>query len=175
MHRAAPNIYEGELIEITESLIPDLNYVARSSGYVAMYIANGHGIWEAALSNAVSAGDHILVLATGRFAHGWAEMARKMGVSVDILDFGKNKAADVQLLHEKLNSEPKSKYKVILMTHVDTSTSVKNDIKNLRKKLTEIECPSLLAVDCIASLALLALSACFDCFALCLIIWGPRA
>jgi len=30
MHRAAPNIYEGELIEITESLIPDLNYVAQS-------------------------------------------------------------------------------------------------------------------------------------------------
>ncbi len=97
MHRASPNIYEGELIEITESLIPDLNYVARSSGDVAIYIANGHGIWEAALSNTVSAGDHILVLATGRFAHGWAEMARKMGVSVDILDFGKNRAVDVQV------------------------------------------------------------------------------
>ena len=39
MHRAAPNIYEGELIEITESLIPDLNYVARSSGHIAIYIA----------------------------------------------------------------------------------------------------------------------------------------
>ena len=153
MHRAAPNIYEGELIEITESLIPDLNYVARSSGYVAMYIANGHGIWEAALSNAVSAGDHILVLATGRFAHGWAEMARKMGVSVDILDFGKNRAVDVQVLNEKLNSEPKSKYKAILMTHVDTATSVKNDIASVRKTLDEIECPALLAVDCIASLA----------------------
>ena len=25
MHRASPNIYEGELIEMTESLIPDLN------------------------------------------------------------------------------------------------------------------------------------------------------
>ena len=25
MHRAAPNIYEGELIQTTESLIPDLN------------------------------------------------------------------------------------------------------------------------------------------------------
>ena len=153
MHRAAPNIYEGELIEITESLIPDLNYVARSSGYVAMYIANGHGIWEAALSNAVSAGDHILVLATGRFAHGWAEMARKMGVSVDILDFGKNRAVDVQVLNEKLNYEPKSKYKAILMTHVDTSTSVKNDIASVRKILDEIDCPALLAVDCIASLA----------------------
>ena len=153
MHRASPNIYEGELIEITESLIPDLNYVARSSGNVAIYIANGHGIWEAALSNTVSAGDHILVLATGRFAHGWAEMARKMGVSVDILDFGKNRAVDIQVLNEKLNSEPKTKYKAILMTHVDTSTSVKNDVASVRKKLDEIDCPALLAVDCIASLA----------------------
>ena len=153
MHRSSPNIYEGELIEITESLIPDLNYVARSSGHVAIYIANGHGIWEAALSNMVSAGDHVLVLATGRFAHGWAEMATKMGVSVDILDFGKNRAVDVQMLDEKLNSEPKTKYKAILMTHVDTSTSIKNDIASVRKKLDEIECPALLAVDCIASLA----------------------
>ena len=153
MHRAAPNIYEGELIQITESLIPDLNYVARSSGYVAIYIANGHGIWEAALSNMVSTGDHILVLATGRFAHGWAEMARKMGVSVDLLDFGKNRTIDVQVLGEKLNSEPKTKYKAILMTHVDTSTSVKNDVAGIRKKLDEIGCTALLAVDCIASLA----------------------
>ena len=153
MHRASPNIYEGELIEITESLIPDLNYVARSSGHVAIYIANGHGIWEAALSNMVSAGDHVLVLATGKFAHGWAEMATKMGISVDILDFGKNRAVDIQMLYKKLNSEPKTKYKAILMTHVDTSTSIKNDIASVRKKLDEIECPALLAVDCIASLA----------------------
>ena len=153
MHRSAPNIYEGELIEITGSLIPDLNYVARSSGHVAVYIANGHGVWEAALSNMVSIGDHILVLATGRFAHGWAEMARKMGVEVDILDFGKDKALDIHILNEKLKSEPKTKYKAILMTHVDTSTSVKNDIASVRKKLDEIGCPALLAVDCIASLA----------------------
>ena len=153
MHRSSPNIYEGELIEITESLIPDLNYVARSSGHVAIYIANGHGIWEAALSNMVSAGDHILVLATGQFAHGWAEMATKMGVSVDIIDFGKNKPVDTEVLAEKLNSQPKTKYKAILMTHVDTSTSIKNDIAIVRKKLDEIECPALLAVDCIASLA----------------------
>ena len=153
MHRAAPNIYEGELIEITESLIPDLNYVARSSGHIAIYIANGHGIWEAALSNIVSADDHILVIATGRFAHGWAEMARRMGVKVDIVDFGKSRALDIEVLAKKLNSESKNKYKAILMTHVDTSTSVKNDVASVRKKLDEIDCPALLAVDCIASLA----------------------
>ncbi len=84
MHRSAPNIYEGELIEITKSLIPDLNYVARSSGNVAIYIANGHGIWEAALSNIATANDHILVVATGRFAHGWAEMYRSFGQKTKI-------------------------------------------------------------------------------------------
>jgi len=153
MHRSAPNIYEGELIEITKSLIPDLNYVARSSGNVAIYIANGHGIWEAALSNIATANDHILVVATGRFAHGWAEMARKLGIKVDVVDFGKNRALDIEVLAKKLKSEPKTKYKAILMTHVDTSTSVKNDILNVRKKLDEINCSALLAVDCIASLA----------------------
>ena len=153
MHRAAPNIYEGELIEITETLIPDLNYVARSSGNVAIYIANGHGIWEAALSNIATANDHILVVATGRFAHGWAEMARKLGIKVDVVDFGKNRALDIEVLAKKLKSEPKTKYKAILMTHVDTSTSVKNDILNVRKELDEINCSALLAVDCIASLA----------------------
>ena len=153
MHRSAPNIYEGELIEITKSLIPDLNYVARSSGNVAIYIANGHGIWEAALSNIATANDHILVVATGRFAHGWAEMARKLGIKVDVVDFGKNRALDIEVLAKKLKSEPKTKYKAILMTHVDTSTSVKNDILDVRKKLDEINCSALLAVDCIASLA----------------------
>ena len=153
MHRAAPNIYEGELIEITESLIPDLNYVAKSSGNVAIYIANGHGIWEAALSNIVTANDHILVAATGRFAHGWAEMARKLGVKVDVIDFGKHRALDIEVLAKKLKSEPKTKYKAILTTHVDTSTSIKNDIYKIRKKLDEIDCSALLAVDCIASLA----------------------
>ena len=78
MHRPSPNIYEGELVEMTESLIPDLKYVAQTNGYVAIYIANGHGAWEAALANTVEAGDEILVAATGRFAYGWAEMAGSM-------------------------------------------------------------------------------------------------
>ena len=56
MHRASPNIYEGELIEITESLYPDLLTVAQSSGQVAIYISNGHGAWEAALRNLFVAG-----------------------------------------------------------------------------------------------------------------------
>ena len=54
MHRAAPNIYEGELIAITETLIADLRRVARTEGKVAIYIGNGHAGWEAAIANILS-------------------------------------------------------------------------------------------------------------------------
>ncbi|MEM9754710.1 MAG: alanine--glyoxylate aminotransferase family protein, partial [Pseudomonadota bacterium] len=50
MHRPAPNIYGGgELEAMTHSIIADLKTVARTTGEVAMYIANGHGAWEAAV------------------------------------------------------------------------------------------------------------------------------
>ena len=75
MHSASPNIYEGELHELTDSLVPDLKSIAMTDSNVAIYIGNGHAAWEAALSNVLSRGDTVLVLATGRFCIGWGEMA----------------------------------------------------------------------------------------------------
>ena len=88
MHRAAPNIYEGALIEMTETVIADLRRVARTEGSVAIYIGNGHAGWEAAIANLLAPGDRALVLATGRFGLGWAATARQMGVEVEVMDFG---------------------------------------------------------------------------------------
>ena len=79
MHRASPNIYEGELHDLTDSLIPDLKAVAMTDQNVAIYIGNGHAAWEAALANTLTAGDTVLVLATGRFCIGWGEMAADIG------------------------------------------------------------------------------------------------
>ena len=86
MHRPAPNIYTGELVDLTHSLVPDLKAVARTRHHVAMYIANGHGVWEAALANTLSRGDKILILATGRFCLGWGEMAAAMHIDCEIID-----------------------------------------------------------------------------------------
>lgn len=79
MHRAAPNIYDPAVAELTASLIPDLRRVAGTAHDVAIYIANGHATWEAALSNIVGPGDLVLVLVTGRFGNGWADMAEGLG------------------------------------------------------------------------------------------------
>ena len=62
MNRSAPNIYEGEIIAITESILSDLANFAGTTGNVVLYVANGHGVWEAAIVNLFEKGDTINVL-----------------------------------------------------------------------------------------------------------------
>lgn len=151
MHRAAPNIYEGELMELTASIWPDLKAVARTKHNAAIYIGNGHAAWEAANTNVFRRGDTALVLATGRFGHGWAEHLRQLGVTVDLTDFGKSSPFDMARAEQALRAAPNAR--AILVTHVDTATGVRNDIAALRQLMNDLRHPALLMVDCIASLA----------------------
>jgi alanine-glyoxylate transaminase/serine-glyoxylate transaminase/serine-pyruvate transaminase len=154
MHRAAPNIYSGELVEMMPGLVRDLKSVARTvTGEVAIYIANGHGAWEAAVANVFSPGDRALVLATGRFALGWADIARRMGVEVEIIDFGKRAPVDLDRVAGALRAHTGHAYKAVMLVQVDTASSVKNDIRSLRDLLDSLDHPALLMVDCIACLA----------------------
>ncbi len=152
MHRPSPNIYDGELIDMMPALTADLRRVARTQHDVAIYIANGHGTWEAALSNVIAPGETVLAPASGRFTHGWAEMAEGIGAQVDLIDFGTASPWDFDRMAEALHSDKEHRYKAVLAVHVDTSSSVRNDIPALRALLDELDHPALLMADCIASL-----------------------
>ncbi len=152
MHRGSPNIYEGPLHDMTASLWPDLRALAGTSGHVAGYIANGHGVWEAANANMFSRGDRALVISVGNFGLGWANHARAMGVEVEVLDFGRSMAPDMGRIAAVLQADKAHQIKAVLATHVDTSSTVKTDIAALRAVLDGAGHPALLAVDCIASL-----------------------
>ncbi len=153
MHRAAPNIYRGELVDMVPGIVADLKRVARTEGHAALYIANGHGAWEAALTNVFSRGDKALALATGRFTHGWADMARKAGVDVETIDFGRRSDIDLARVAERLAADTAHEIKAVLCVQVDTASSVRNDIPGLRAALDAAGHPALLMVDCIACLA----------------------
>ena len=152
MHRASPNIYEGELHDLTDSLIPDLKQVAMTDGHVAIYIGNGHAAWEAALSNVMSKGDTVLVLATGLFCLGWGDIAASLGVKIELIDHGNEAPIDLAAVEQALATDKEGRIKAVLAVHVDTSTSVKNDIQGLRNVMDRVGHPALLMADCIASL-----------------------
>ncbi|MGN6488528.1 MAG: pyridoxal-phosphate-dependent aminotransferase family protein, partial [Devosia sp.] len=151
MHRASPNIYEGELVEATHGIVADLKRVAGTQQHVAIYIANGHGGWEAAFTNLFSRGDKALVAASGRFGIGWAETAKRMGIDVELIDFGMSAPVDPARVAEALRADPAHAIKAVLVTQVDTASSALSDVAAIRAAIDTAGHPALLAVDAIAS------------------------
>ena len=108
MHRPAVDIYSGPLLALTDSLMRDVARVFNTTGRAYIYISNGHGAWEAALSNVLSKGDRILVLESGRFAISWGENARRMGVEVEVLKGDMRRAVRPAEVEARLKADRKS-------------------------------------------------------------------
>lgn len=153
MHQASPNIYGEDLIELANSIYPDLCKVAATSGDAVIYIGNGHAAWEASLCNTLSRGDKVLALVTGRFTLGWIDIAEPLGIDFEVMDFGGAAAVDAAQVEEALKKDTTHQIKAVITVHADTASSVLNDIPGLRKAMDAAGHPALLMVDCIASLA----------------------
>lgn len=152
MHRPSPNIYAGALVDMVDTIYPDLKTVAQTKHELAIYIANGHGAWEAALRNTLNPGDKVLILGTGKFPITWGEMARSIGIETEILDFGMQADADPQKLADALKQDTNGEIRAVLTVQTDTASSVKNDVAALRKAIDSTGHDCLYMVDCIASL-----------------------
>ncbi len=152
MHRPAIDIYSGPMLELTRSLFEDLPAIFRTAGRVYLYAANGHGGWEAAVSNVLSRGDTVLVLESGRFAVGWGEMARMLGAKIEVLKGDWRRAVDPAAVTRRLEADRAHEIKAILVVQVDTASGVVNDIPAIRRAVDAAGHPALLMVDCVASL-----------------------
>ena len=153
MHRPAIDIYSGALVEVTNSCLDDLHAVFGTEGRVYVYAANGHGAWEAALVNALSRGEKILVLESGRFAKSWGETAAMLGVEVESISNDGRRAVDAAALEARLRADKAGAIKAVLVVQVDTASGVVNDIAALRQAMAAAGHGALLMVDVIASLA----------------------
>ena len=153
MHRPMPNIYEGELIEVSNEVFERLPGIARTTGRVFVTISNGHGAWEMAISNTLSRGDRVLVLESGRFAIAWGEMAAFSGVETEVLMAPDRGPVDPAVVEAHLRADRERRIKAVFVAQVDTGTSVLNDIAALRRAIDAADHPALLMVDCIASVA----------------------
>ena len=142
----------GPLLALTDSLHRDIAQVFRTQGRAYIYIANGHGAWEAALTNVLSKGDKILVLESGRVAVGWGENARRMGVEVEILKGGPRRAVRPQELEDRLKADKGGSIKAILVAQIDTASGVVNDIAAISEARRAAGHDALLMDDAVASL-----------------------
>ncbi|MCP5153060.1 MAG: aminotransferase class V-fold PLP-dependent enzyme [Ectothiorhodospiraceae bacterium] len=152
MHRPAVDIYASDLPALTDSCLADLARVFRTGGHVYIYIANGHGVWEAALSNVLSRGDRVLAVGGGLFTHAWAEMARMNGIEVELMAGDSRRAVEPGAVEARLRADTAGALKAVLLVQVDTATGVVNDVRGVRAAIDAAGHGALLMVDGIASI-----------------------
>lgn len=152
MHRPALDIYSNEMVELTHGLLDDITKLFKTRGNPYIYIANGHGAWEATLSNVLSRGDKLLVLESGRFAINWGNAAAAMGAEVEVLKGDWRRAVRPAEVEARLREDKDHTIKAIAVVQVDTASGAYNDIEAIGKAIKASGHPALFMVDTVASL-----------------------
>ena len=138
--------------------------IFRTRHPVAIYPASGTGAWEAALTNTMSAGDHVLMFETGHFASLWKKMADRLGLSTEVLSYagtdehlpnapGWRRGVQADMIETRLRQDTQHRIKAVCVVHNETSTGVTSDIAAVRKAIDAAGHPALLIVDSISGLA----------------------
>ncbi|BBU30305.1 serine--glyoxylate aminotransferase [Burkholderia sp. THE68] len=124
---------------------------------VVIYPASGTGAWEAALSNTLSPGDHVLMFETGHFATLWKKMAERLGLRPEFLGLpgieGWRRGVQADLIEKRLREDKQHSIKAVCVVHNETSTGVTSDIAAVRQAIDAAGHPALFLVDTISGLA----------------------
>jgi alanine-glyoxylate transaminase / serine-glyoxylate transaminase / serine-pyruvate transaminase len=134
-------------------VLAEIRLIFKTRRPVVIYPASGTGAWEAALVNALSPGDRVLMFETGHFATLWREMAGKLGLEVEFVPGDWRHGVDPSVVEEMLAQDRGQRIKAVMAVHNETSTGVTSRIGDIRKAIDRTRHPALLMVDTISSLA----------------------
>ena len=142
-----------EFAELGLEVLHGLKRIFKTEQPVAIYPASGTGAWEAALVNALSPGDKVLMVETGQFATLWRNLAERFGLNVVFLPGDWRSGVDPVQMGKFLSNDRHHEIKAVCIVHNETSTGVTSDIPAVRQVMDDAAHPALLMVDTISSLA----------------------
>jgi alanine-glyoxylate transaminase/serine-glyoxylate transaminase/serine-pyruvate transaminase len=138
-------------------VLADVQKIFKTRHPVMIYPASGTGAWEAALSNVLQAGDHVLMYETGHFAFLWNKLAQQLGLKSEVLSLpgleGWRNGVQADLIEQRLKADTGHSIKAVCVVHNETSTGVTSDIAAVRRAMDAAKHPALLLVDTISGLA----------------------
>ena len=147
-----PDLYDGPIVATAAEVRERLPGIARTEGEAFIVIGNGHAAWQMATSNTLARGDKVLVLEAGRFATVWGIYTAVSDIEVEEIPGDDRNPVDPAAVEAHLAADTNHEIKAILVAHVDTASSVRNDIPAIRAAIDAANHPALLMVDCIASM-----------------------
>jgi len=141
-----------EFAKIARKALDGIKTIFKTTSPVIIFTATGTGAWEAALTNALSPGDKVLMVETGQFATLWKRMAERFGINVEFISTNWRVPADPKAIEARLREDKAKEIKAVAIVHNETSTGVRSDIAAIRKAIDAAGHPALLMVDTISSL-----------------------
>ena len=132
-----------EFDQVLAHALNGLKFLFQTEQPVFIHTATGSGAMESALVNALSPGDHVLAVVSGKFGERWADMAQAFGADVHRMEVPWGQAvsaADVELY---LKKNPQTK--IVMSQACETSTGTAHDIFELGKIVAKT--PALFLVD----------------------------
>lgn len=133
-------------------VLAGIKTIFKTKGPVVIYPASGTGAWEAALVNALSPGDTVLMYETGHFATLWKNLATKLGLKPEFIASDWRSGADANAIEARLKADTGHAIKAVCVVHNETSTGATSHIDEVRKAIDAAKHPALLMVDTISSL-----------------------
>ena len=87
-------------------VLGDMQKIFQTRHPVIIYPASGTGAWEAALSNVLSPGDHVIMYETGHFAALWNKLAQRLGIQTEVVGLpgieGWRRGVQADLIEQRL-------------------------------------------------------------------------
>ncbi len=122
-------------------------------------VVSGSGTlgWDMVAANLVEPGDEVLVLHTGYFGDGFADCFETYGVKPTQLKAPIGSRPQLPEIERALREK---KYKMITVTHVDTSTGVLSEVQPLAELVGRVSPDTLIVVDGVCSVG--SEEICFD-------------
>ncbi|KAK4139326.1 pyridoxal phosphate-dependent transferase [Dichotomopilus funicola] len=116
------------------------------------FVISGSGTlgWDLVAANLIEPNEDVLVLGTGYFSDGFADCLRVYGANVTELKATVGTKPQLPEIEKALSEK---KYKAITVTHVDTSTGVLSELKNLSALVHKVSPDTLIIVDGVCSVA----------------------
>lgn len=141
-----------EFAELGHHVLAGIKRIFRTNGPVIIYPSSGTGAWEAAIVNALSPGDKVLMAETGQFATLWRNLAQKFRLDVDFLPGDWRRGASAAEIGERLAADKAHAIKAVMVVHNETSTGCVTHIPDIRRAIDRAKHPALLMVDTISGL-----------------------
>ncbi len=135
-------------LQIMEELKDMLRTIMNTKNNLTIPISGtGSAGMEAAFVNLVEPGDRVLIILNGVFGVRMQDVATRLGARVDILEFPWGTPAITERLEEKIK---KDTYDIVAVVHAETSTGVKNPVKEIGSVLKGMD--TIYLVDAVTSL-----------------------